>query len=868
MIISQEGSKITSYTNKPHDIVPSTSIVEPVQAQAVVTAVATAVPTTTTNTDNINKNENGNDNNVIIVPDNNNITSNNVLNSSDSSSNLKKDSKKEVTILPSNAKGLNTVFIHKLYNMLEDNDLKHLIWWSKKSDSFFIVPGEEFSKALPQYFKHTNVASFVRQLNMYGFHKVSDSNNTSNFTNETTTWEFRHSSGNFRKGDVDGLKTIKRRSSKHSNGPATNNSNNGMKTTSSSHMDLISDVESGSEKKLSIHTDTSDLNHHSHNHNQTYFNPQQQQYQHQHQQQSQQPQPQPQHQHLQYQQFQQYQHQQQPNQSNLINNPNIPESLLQVRLSELDHKLTASKHEHAKLQSKYDVVIDDLSHNDKDLVSILDLFQRLIRSNIPETNNSDEISSPRQRDEGYLKSKLNGNDYKHLIELDHDLNNFKNRILKRLSSKDFNNNSQNVSNNQGNNFNFAPSYQSNQIPKSNPPNNAPPLQQPHQSSDQPPLPLPPPPPHSQQQQQQHPGPQSPNQSSIPIAYPYPYSQPSYPPQYLPQYYSQYQHQYYPQNPPYQSTYDQPPYGQPPYGQPHYGQPPYEQPPYEQLPHAQPPFGQSQAPPMSYQPIVHNPFYPDRQSSNSSTSRHLSIAHDPLHSGVQNNNSTTLSNRKSLSGSTSNPDTPVGQTGGYFADQSTQSQSSQLQPNHTTPSQYQISRKKRPGSLPVAIPSAQHSLRGEPNRKRKRNSSTTSIDGSKSTNPSSLQPHLQQSQQLPSDVLRHQQQAQQQQAQQQQQQQQPQVQRHSSHQLNAQRQSQKPNQSISSEEKSQQQQYQQPIPRKSLSASSVPQSSFQVGVGRRQSASPNTEVGSKRESVYSLLNPDRSSAKSPFKKPRT
>ncbi|ODQ60275.1 hypothetical protein WICANDRAFT_23713, partial [Wickerhamomyces anomalus NRRL Y-366-8] len=93
--------------------------------------------------------------------------------------------------------------------MLEDDDLKHLIWWSSTNESFVITPGEEFSKALAQYFKHTNVASFVRQLNMYGFHKVSDGNTTEN--SEVTTWEFRHSSGSFRKGDIDSLKSIKRR---------------------------------------------------------------------------------------------------------------------------------------------------------------------------------------------------------------------------------------------------------------------------------------------------------------------------------------------------------------------------------------------------------------------------------------------------------------------------------------------------------------------------------------------------------------------------------------------------------------------------------------------------------------------------------
>ncbi|AEO61706.1 hypothetical protein MYCTH_2312138 [Thermothelomyces thermophilus ATCC 42464] len=64
-----------------------------------------------------------------------------------------------------------TAFIHKLWSMLEDQKIQHLISWTANSDSFVIQPSHEFSKVLAQYFKHTNISSFVRQLNMYGFHK-------------------------------------------------------------------------------------------------------------------------------------------------------------------------------------------------------------------------------------------------------------------------------------------------------------------------------------------------------------------------------------------------------------------------------------------------------------------------------------------------------------------------------------------------------------------------------------------------------------------------------------------------------------------------------------------------------------------------
>ncbi|KAL5594048.1 hypothetical protein BROUX41_001100 [Berkeleyomyces rouxiae] len=106
-----------------------------------------------------------------------------------------------------------TAFIHKLYNMLEDNSIQHLISWSSSADSFVMSPSADFSKVLSQYFKHTNISSFVRQLNMYGFHKVSDVFHTSN--PESALWEFKHGGGNFKRGDLVGLREIKRRASRH-----------------------------------------------------------------------------------------------------------------------------------------------------------------------------------------------------------------------------------------------------------------------------------------------------------------------------------------------------------------------------------------------------------------------------------------------------------------------------------------------------------------------------------------------------------------------------------------------------------------------------------------------------------------------------
>ena len=110
-------------------------------------------------------------------------------------------------------KVVQTAFIHKLYSMLEDRTIQHLISWSNTNESFVMSPSGEFSKVLAQYFKHTNISSFVRQLNMYGFHKVSDVFHTGN--PESALWEFKHGNGSFKKGDLMGLRDIKRRASRH-----------------------------------------------------------------------------------------------------------------------------------------------------------------------------------------------------------------------------------------------------------------------------------------------------------------------------------------------------------------------------------------------------------------------------------------------------------------------------------------------------------------------------------------------------------------------------------------------------------------------------------------------------------------------------
>ncbi|KAI8619645.1 hypothetical protein BC830DRAFT_728719 [Chytriomyces sp. MP71] len=63
-------------------------------------------------------------------------------------------------------------FLNKLYNMVSDPS-SDLIHWTDDGQAFVVEKHEEFAqRVLPRFFKHNNFSSFVRQLNMYGFHKV------------------------------------------------------------------------------------------------------------------------------------------------------------------------------------------------------------------------------------------------------------------------------------------------------------------------------------------------------------------------------------------------------------------------------------------------------------------------------------------------------------------------------------------------------------------------------------------------------------------------------------------------------------------------------------------------------------------------
>nr|BAZ95786.1 heat shock factor protein 2 [Anolis sagrei] len=101
-------------------------------------------------------------------------------------------------------------FLSKLWALVGDAPSNQLITWSQNGQSFLVLDEQRFSKEiLPKYFKHNNMASFVRQLNMYGFRKVVHIDSGIVKLEKDGPIEFQHPY--FKQGQEDLLEHIKRK---------------------------------------------------------------------------------------------------------------------------------------------------------------------------------------------------------------------------------------------------------------------------------------------------------------------------------------------------------------------------------------------------------------------------------------------------------------------------------------------------------------------------------------------------------------------------------------------------------------------------------------------------------------------------------
>ncbi|KAF9395869.1 stress-responsive transcription factor hsf1 [Podila verticillata] len=117
----------------------------------------------------------------------------------------------------STARGNVAAFLTKLYNMVGDEGSNNLIRWSDDGHSFIVIRHVEFAKeVLPKFFKHNNFSSFVRQLNMYGFHKVPHLQQGVLMPDaDSEQWEF--SNPHFQKNQPDLLCLVSRKKASNGN---------------------------------------------------------------------------------------------------------------------------------------------------------------------------------------------------------------------------------------------------------------------------------------------------------------------------------------------------------------------------------------------------------------------------------------------------------------------------------------------------------------------------------------------------------------------------------------------------------------------------------------------------------------------------
>ncbi|KAK7283293.1 hypothetical protein RIF29_12714 [Crotalaria pallida] len=84
------------------------------------------------------------------------------------------DNNCEGILLPLDShKSVPAPFLTKTYQLVDDPTTDHIVSWGEDDTTFVVWRPPEFARdLLPNYFKHNNFSSFVRQLNTYGFRKI------------------------------------------------------------------------------------------------------------------------------------------------------------------------------------------------------------------------------------------------------------------------------------------------------------------------------------------------------------------------------------------------------------------------------------------------------------------------------------------------------------------------------------------------------------------------------------------------------------------------------------------------------------------------------------------------------------------------
>uniref|UniRef100_A0A915Q1Y9 HSF-type DNA-binding domain-containing protein n=1 Tax=Setaria digitata TaxID=48799 RepID=A0A915Q1Y9_9BILA len=104
------------------------------------------------------------------------------------------------------------MFLVKMWNILEDPEFQNIICWDKSGYSFHVLDPHLFCRVvLPQFFKHNNLNSLIRQLNMYGFRKMTPIEKSSLARSESDQDHLEFSHPNFIQHHPELLVNIKRK---------------------------------------------------------------------------------------------------------------------------------------------------------------------------------------------------------------------------------------------------------------------------------------------------------------------------------------------------------------------------------------------------------------------------------------------------------------------------------------------------------------------------------------------------------------------------------------------------------------------------------------------------------------------------------
>ena len=91
-------------------------------------------------------------------------------------------------------------FLTKTYEFVNKPATDQIVCWNEEGNGFIVRDVTKFTdQILPDYFKHKNYASFIRQLNMYDFKKTRQIDNIPCFSNQNFVKGKRHLLANIKR---------------------------------------------------------------------------------------------------------------------------------------------------------------------------------------------------------------------------------------------------------------------------------------------------------------------------------------------------------------------------------------------------------------------------------------------------------------------------------------------------------------------------------------------------------------------------------------------------------------------------------------------------------------------------------------------